>query len=148
MGWWIVEKRTPRGLGKIPIDGVRITACGNGRERRYIGISLGTVLAQKMGWTGAEISARIMIGTGPDLGKMSISADAGGMFTAKRSKFGDYRIIVNTTSAAGRFHLQFDPVCIDDVEVTGVNVQNAPRRAIIECPGGLLVTVPAIASAA
>lgn len=85
--------------------------------KHWIEINLGKSLATKLSLLGDESGLRLMVGTGEDAGKLSLTPDQGGRFKAKRCKSGSYRVAINAASAEGLFALGFDAFAVIDVEV-------------------------------
>lgn len=60
---------------------------------------------------------RLLFGTGEDAGKVRVSPDqAGGLFTAKRDKRGNYALTINEATAEGLFALDFPAFTEERIE--------------------------------
>ena len=97
---------------KVPEDGVCVTARKLGQRggghARYLRLVVGAALAKAISLQQEHHTLRLLLGTGPDAGKLQISVDnAGGTFVAKRDKQGRYVITINAATADGLFAMEF-----------------------------------------
>jgi len=107
-----VGASAPKG-GKVPADGVRVTARylgsrgGEGRTH-YIRVQIGAGLAKGIALAREEHGLRVLFGTDEDAGKIRVSVDnEAGKFRAKRDKAGNFSFTINAATADGLFSLTF-----------------------------------------
>lgn len=141
MGFETIENYKATAAPKMPPAGVRVTSRGaglrDGKKVRFISIAIGAALAKKLVLTGERIGVALAFGNGRDAGKIRISVDAaGGGFSARRNKRGNYVLTISAATAAGLFALDFPPFAVPEVEV--VHETNRPPAAIFAASAPML----------
>lgn len=105
----------------------------DGRKVRYLAVAVGAKVSKSLGLTLAEHGVSVKAGTGDDVGKIAITANAQGKFRAKRQKAGHYLLTVNGNAISGRFALDFAKFAVDNVRLVPASPHQAPM-IIIKCP--------------
>lgn len=138
MSWEKIENIRPsKAANTCPGDGIVIRARSikftGKKEARWIEITIGKLLADKLVLRHDSQPVAIALGSGGDTGMVGIAVDALGGFQAKRAKKNaTYRISIPPESAAELFSLDFPSFTFAGVRVEHQN--NQPPMAVFAPP--------------
>jgi len=138
MAWEKIENVRPSNAKNVcPSDGITIRPRSinftDKKKARWIEITLGKALAEKLVLRLDMQPVAIAIGSGGNAGMVGIQVDGEGDFLAKRSKTtGQYRVTIPAESAADLFSLDFPGFALPGVGVE--HQHNQPPMAVFTPP--------------
>lgn len=108
MGWKVVENPSATSKASVPADGVLVSNRAAMKGSRYIVLKFGAEVARRCGFTHEKQACAVMVGTGPEAGKVAVATDtSAGKFIAKKVKGGIYQVTISARAAEGLFKLDF-----------------------------------------
>lgn len=121
----------------VPYDGVVMgkRVAGRGATKApYLTVKIGKNLAAELGCHLAAQNFAVRVGHGEDAGKMAISLDAKGKFTAKKQTAGYYLLTVPGSAIGDHMSFDFDTTVVDKARFVPARATDAPM-VIVALPG-------------